>query len=147
MTRVLPEMHTLTALYRVRRVETDEARRDLGEALAQETALAARDETMRCELEAARQVSGEFDREAFSAWWGRMRIERTRLTDAMRTAEARTAAAQTMLANRRVAETAAKDALAREVTAHEVTVARREQGMLEDVARALTRAASGRARG
>lgn len=147
MTRVPLEMHTLTALCRVRRVETDEARRDLGEALAQETALAARDDAMRCELDTARQIFGEFDREAFAAWWGRMRIERARLTDAMRTAEARTAAARTVLANRRAAETAAKDTLAREVTTHEVTLARREQGMLEDVARALTRAASGRDRG
>ena len=108
MTRIPPEMHTLTALCRVRRVETDEARRDLGEALAQETALAARDEAMRRELETARRVLGEFDREAFSAWWGRMRTERARLADAMRSAEARTATARTALANRRVAETAAR---------------------------------------
>jgi hypothetical protein len=147
MTSVAPAMHTLTALCRVRRVETEQARRDLGVALAQETALAARDEAMRCELETARRVLGEFDREAFSAWWERMRIERARLADAMLTAEARAAAARIVLANRRVAETAAKDALAREVTAHDLTVARREQGMLEDVARALTSAASGRGRG
>src|SRR5271156_2997759 len=68
-----PDLRTLTALRRLRRVETDEARRDLGVALAQETALAARDEAMRGELEAARQVSGDFDRDAFSAWWARMR--------------------------------------------------------------------------
>jgi len=146
MTRVLPEMHALAALCRVRRVETDAARRELGEALAQETALAARDEAMRHELETARRVLGEFDREAFSAWWDRMRVERTRLADVIRTAEARTAAARTTLANRRVAETAVKDALAREVSAQEVTMERREQGMMEDIARALTRAAARRDR-
>ena len=136
-----PDLRTLTALRRLRRVETDEARRDLGEALAQETALATQDEATRGELEAARQVSGEFDRDAFSAWWARMRSERGKLADAMRQAEIRTAATRTVLANRRVAETAAEDALAREMSAREVTMARRDQAVLEDVARALKRAA------
>jgi hypothetical protein len=136
-----PELRTLTALRRLRQVETDDARRDLGEALARETALAAQDEAMRGELEAARQVPGEFDRDAFSAWWARMRSEREKLADAVRQAEIRTAATRTVLANRRVAETAAEDALTREVSAREVTTARRDQTMLEDVARALKRAA------
>jgi hypothetical protein len=136
-----PELRTLTALRRLRRVETDEARRDLGVALAQETALAARDEAMRGELEAARQVSGEFDRDVFSAWWARMRNEREKLAEAVRQAEIRTATTRTTLANRRVAETAAEDALAHEVSARELTTARRDQAMLEDVARALKRAA------
>jgi hypothetical protein len=136
-----PELRTLTALRRLRRVETDEARRDLGVALAQETALAARDEAMRGELEAARQVPGDFDRDVFSAWWSRMRNERDKLADVMRQAEIRTAATRTVLANRRVAETAAEDALAHEVSARELTTARRDQAMLEDVARALKRAA------
>jgi hypothetical protein len=136
-----PDLRILTALRRLRRVETDEARRDLGEALAQETTFATQDEAMRGELEAARQVSGEFDRDAFSAWWARMRSERGKLADAMRQAEIRTAATRTVLANRRVAETAAEDALAREVSAREVTIARRDQAVLEDVARALKRAA------
>jgi hypothetical protein len=131
----------LTALRRLRQVETDDARRDLGEALARETALAAQDEAMRGELEAARQLPGEFDRDAFSAWWARMRSEREKLADAVRQAEIRTAATRTVLANRRVAETAAEDALTREVSAREVTTARRDQTMLEDVARALKRAA------
>src|ERR1700683_5815758 len=73
-----PDLRTLTALRRLRMVETDEARRHLGEALADETALAAQDEAMRGELEGARQVSGDFDRDAFSAWWARMRSERDR---------------------------------------------------------------------
>jgi hypothetical protein len=136
-----PELRTLTALRRLRRVETDEARRHLGEALAHETELAERDEAMRGELEAGRQVSGDFDRDAFSAWWARMGSMRGKLADAMRQAEIRTAATRTVLANRRVAETAAEDALAREMSAREVTVARRDQAVLEDVARALKRAA------
>jgi hypothetical protein len=132
-----PDLHALTALRRLRRAETDQARRELGEALGREMALAARSEAIRRELDAARQVEGDFDREAFSAWWERMRVERARLADAAQTAEARTAAARSMLANRRVAETAAEDALARELGAREAALARHEQAVLEDVARAL----------
>ena len=122
---------------RMRRAETDGASRVLGDALAQETALAARNEAIGRELDDARHVSGDFDREAFSAWWERMREERARLADAQGAARARTAAAQAVLANRRVAETAAEDALAREVASREAALARHEQAVLEDVARAL----------
>jgi hypothetical protein len=136
-----PDLRVLTALHRVRRIETDEARRGLGEAMAHEETLAARDEAMRRELETARHVPADFDRDIFSAWWMRMRNERIRLAEAMRQAEIRTEAARTMLAARRVAETAVEDAIAREMSAREATTARREQGVLEDVARALKRAA------
>jgi hypothetical protein len=136
-----PHLAALTALRRLRRVETDMARRDLGEAMAQETALAARDDAMVRELDEARRISGDFDREAFVAWFGRMRAERERLADAIREAEARAAAARTTLAQRRVAETAAEEALARAMAAVEADIARRDQLMLEDVARALKRAA------
>ena len=67
----------LTSLRRLRRVETDKARRVLGEALAQEAALAQRDAAMRYELDTARRMTGDFDREAFSAWLARTRMERT----------------------------------------------------------------------
>jgi hypothetical protein len=136
-----PNLGALTALRRLRHVETDAARRDLGEALTQETALAARDAALVQELTEARQIAGEFDRETFAAWFARMRAERSRLTDAMREAEARTAAARATLAQRRVAETAAEEALAGALAAREATMARREQVILEDVARALKRAA------
>jgi hypothetical protein len=135
-----PNLGALTALRRLRRVETDAARRDLGEALAQETALATRDDALRRDLDAARQISGDFDREVFVAWFGRMLAERARLADAIRDAEARTAAARTVLAHRRVAETAAEEALAEALAAKQAAVAHREQLMLEDVARALRRA-------
>ena len=79
----------------------------------QETALAARDGAMVRELDEARRISGDFDREAFVAWFGRMRAERARLADAIREAEARTAAARTTLAHQRVAETAEENAVAR----------------------------------
>src|SRR3954447_25808101 len=104
----------LKILCRLRRVETDEARRGLGEALAQETALAASDAALAGELKAAREVIGDFDRGAFSAWFGRMLTQRARLSSGMRDAEARTAFARTELSNRRVAETAAKETLSRE---------------------------------
>jgi hypothetical protein len=133
------ELQVLTALGRMRRVETDEARRHLGEALAQETALEARDAAIGRELDAAMRLTGDFDRQAFFAWLGRKRGERAEVSTAMRAAEARTAAARSVLAHRRVAETAAEEALARTAAAREADVARRDQVMLEDVARALRR--------
>ena len=136
-----PDLGALTALRRLRHVETDAARRDLGEALTRETSLSARQSVLGEELEAARQFSGEFDREAFAAWFGRVRTERERLAAAMREAEAHTAAARTTLSHRRVAETAAEAALSTARAAQAATVAQREQVMLEDVARALRRAA------
>ena len=132
-----PNLRALTSLGRLRHVETDGARRDLGDALAKETALAARDEAIEREMDAARWVSGNFDREAFSAWFGRMQTERVLLADAMRDAKALTAAARTALAHRRVAETSAEEELARQVSAREVELERRDQLTLEDVARAL----------
>jgi uncharacterized protein YdiU (UPF0061 family) len=131
----------MSALRRLRRVETDDARRHLAEALARETALAERDAVIERELNEALRITGDFDRQAFSAWLGRMRTERAVGEDASREAEARTAAARAALARRRVAETAAEEALSREMTALEAEAARREQVMLEDTARALRRAA------
>jgi hypothetical protein len=135
-----PNLGALTALRRLRRVETDAARRHLGEALARETALVARDDALRRELDEARGISGDFDREAFVAWFGRMLAERARLADRVRDAEAHAAAARTALARRRVAETAAGEALAVALAAKQAAVAHREQLILEDVARALRRA-------
>jgi len=134
------DLHALTSLCRLRRAETDAARRDLGEALAREIALSTRDQAMREELEAARQGAGDFDREAFTVWWARKRADRSEIAEAMRIAASQTAAARAVLATRRLAETAAGDALAKEITARDLTVARRDQAMLEDVARALKRA-------
>jgi hypothetical protein len=136
-----PNRRALTALRRLRRVETDAARRDLGEAIAQETEIMTREAAMREELDAARRMTGDFDREAFSAWLRRTRAERTWLADALKDAAARTAASRTALAQRRVAETAAEEALASEVAARQAETARRDQVALEDVARALKRAA------
>ena len=136
-----PDLAALTALRRLRHAETDAARRELGEALTREAALAARHSTLAQELEAARQFSGEFDREAFAAWLGRARAERERVGAAMREAEAHTAAVRTTLAHRRVAETAAEAALASAKAAQQAAIAQREQVILEDVARALKRAA------
>lgn len=135
------ELSTLSALRRLRRVETDTARRALGEAVTQEAALSARDAALAQDLGEARQLTGDFDREAFAAWFIRMRAERALLGAAMREAEARTAAGRADLAQRRLAETAAEEALARAVATRDAAVAAREQVMLEDVSRALRRAA------
>jgi hypothetical protein len=134
-----PDFGPLTALRRLRHVETDAARRDLGDALTLETALAERDGAVRRELDKERRHAGDFDREAFIAWFGQKLTERSHLADATREAEARTAAARTILARRRVAETAAEEALAIAIAARDAVVARREQLMLEDVSRALKR--------
>jgi len=133
-------LRALNVLRRLRRVETDGARRELGDALAREAAIARQNDAIARELEQARQVSGYFDREAFSAWFDRMSTERARVAASMLEAETRTAASRAGLAHRRVAQTAAEDALAREATAREAEVARRDQLILEDVARALKRA-------
>jgi hypothetical protein len=135
-----PDLRALSALRRLRHAETDAARRDLGEAVARETALAERHAALVGELEAARNLCGDFDREIFVAWFGRMRVERERLAAAMREAAQHTTAVQITLAQRRLAETAAEAALSTAKAAQAAAVAQREQVMLEDVARALKRA-------
>jgi hypothetical protein len=135
-----PDLRALTALRRLRHAETDAARRDLGEAVSREIALAAQYDAMGRDLDAARQISGDFDRESFAAYLGRVRAERARLAEAMREAASRTASARTLLAHRRAAETTAESALASVLAAKHATAARREQVMLEDVARVLKRA-------
>jgi hypothetical protein len=91
------------------------------------------------ELKAARLGAGDFDREAFSAWWARKRSEHGEIGSAIKLAAAQSAAARAVLATRRLAETAADDALAKEMTTRALTAAKSEQAMLEDVARALKR--------
>jgi hypothetical protein len=136
-----PNLRALTALRRLRHAETDAARRELGEAVARESTLAERHAALVGELDAARQISGDFDREAFVAWFGRVRTQKAQLVAVMRDAAAQTTAAQLTLAQRRVAETAAETALATAKAAQAAAVAQREQVTLEDVARALKRAA------
>lgn len=136
-------LRALIALRRLRHAETDAARRDLGTAVARQTALTARDEAITREFDRSREASDDFDRETYSAWLRRMRNERSRLADAMLAAASRTAEARTCLARCRVAETSADDALARAVMEREAAAARREQVMLEDAARAIRRADHG----
>ena len=88
-----PELRALTALRRLRRVETDGARRDLGEAVAQELALMERSAAIERDVAEGLRVVGDFDRQAFAAWFARMRIQQAALADAIETAVARTAAA------------------------------------------------------
>jgi hypothetical protein len=132
-----PDPGALIALRRVRHAETDAARRDLGLAMAEEAAAAAREAAVRQELDAARRMAGEFDRETFAAWFSRARAEWERLATESRAAEARAAEARLVLARRRVAETAAEAAVARAEARKRADAAHREQLMLEDVARTL----------
>jgi hypothetical protein len=134
-------LRALTALRRLRKIETDAARGDLAQTLAAEVALAARDAAVAAEVETARLFTGDFDRQSFFHWLERMRTERTRLAESLLAAEAGTAAARAALAGRRVAETAAEQALDRAALAKAAEAARRDQVMLEDVARTLKRAA------
>jgi hypothetical protein len=136
-----PNIRILNALGRLRKIETDMARRDLGETLEKVAALAERDVAIAAQVEAARQFIGDFDRQAFIRWLDRMWAERTRLAESLRVAEALSEAARSVLARRRVAETATEQALAAAELAQAAEVARRDQVMLEDVARALKRAA------
>ncbi len=126
-------LKVLNVVFRARKVETDTARRALGDASGHETALAAR------EMDAARGVPGDFDRDAFVAWFRRMRALRDQLAETMREAAARTETARTDLARRRLAETAAEEAVARAVAEHAAVAQHRDQVILEDVARALKR--------
>lgn len=135
-----PDISTLIALRRLRHAETDIARRDLGLAMAKEAAAVAREAALRQELDAARQTAGEFDREAFVAWFSRARAEWERLAGESRAASDRAAEARLSLAHRRVAETAAEESLARANALKQAAVAHREQLMLEDVARTLKQA-------
>jgi hypothetical protein len=134
-----PDISALTALRRLRHAETDAARRDLGEALSRETAQADQDDALAREVAEARQLSGDFDRETFVAWLGRVRAERARLAGAMREAASYTEKMRTILGHRRLAETAAEGALATALAAQQAAAAQREQVMLEDTARALKR--------
>jgi hypothetical protein len=134
-----PDLAPLQALRRLRRVETDAARRALGDALTQEASLTAKQSTLVHELAAARRISGTFDRDAFAAWFARVRAEQRQVAAALLAAAARTAAARTALAQRRVAETAAESALASGVAAKAAAAAQREQVILEDASRALRR--------
>ncbi len=130
-------IRALTALRRLRHVETDGARQTLARALAEEVILAARDSDIAQDLGLARREEGPFDREIFSAWLERMRIERARIGSAIRNASSGTTAARGTLAATRLAETVADEALALAMTAHGSETARRDQTMLEDIARAL----------
>ena len=134
-------LRPLLALRRLRQLELDEARRVLAEALAHEAALTRRDADLARDVADARAVTGAYDPEAFNAFLARIRAERELIAEAACAAAARVESARGGLASRRVAEAAADDALAR---AHEILTAemmRRDQLMLEDVARALRRRA------
>ncbi len=134
-----PGPRALAVLRRVRRVETDEARRVLAEALARETALTGRASAIEQAVRDARRLPEVFDREVFAAWLIRIRDDRAFIAMAQRAAEAGTEAARAALAARRLAETAAEEALAQAMALAEAANAKRDQAELEDVARAIAR--------
>lgn len=128
---------TLAALTRLRHIETDRARRALAEALAHEATLSAEHTAIERQIAAERRRDGDFDRDAFAAWLMRMRAQQARLADASREAQARTAAARADLAARRMAETTAEERMAETIAAHDAELARKDQVVLDDAARAL----------
>ena len=130
-------IHALTALCRLRRIETDTARRALAGALAWETKLTDQEQAIAREVSEACRVTGEYDRDGFAAWLARMRGERARLAAESEAAQTRTGRSRAALAQGRVAEQAAGEALARAHAAWAMEMARRDQVMLEDVARAI----------
>ena len=125
----------LANLVRLRRLETDAARRDLAQALAEEGAILARDSALAAEIARVRAAGEVPDREILAAWLARQSAERTRLAENLRVAEGRTAAVRAGLSGRRMAETAADEAFA----AARAEAARVDQGRsqvgLEDAAR------------
>ena len=137
---VEPAIRALAVLHRVRRVETDQARRALAEALAHEAALTERDAAIAREVQAARERPDVPDRDRFAAWLTRMRDERAGIAEFHHAAEARTAKARAALAARRLAETAVEEALDRAKAGVLAERDRRERDTLEDAARALRRA-------
>ena len=134
-----PRTRAMDALRRVRHIETDEARRDLADALAVEDALRVRDEGLVRAMAAARGVTGDFDREALAAFLTHSGRELAALADALRAAEARTAEVRAALTRRRRAEDAANDARDRIGAALAVEEARRDQVVLEEAARGVRR--------
>ena len=138
-----PAPRALSVLRRARRVETDDARRALAEALARETALTDRATAIEQAVHDARRQPDIFDREVFAAWLIRIRDDRETIAVARRAAEAGTEAARAALATRRLAETAAEEALDRAMALADAARSKREQAELEDVARAIARTRSG----
>ena len=138
-----PAPRALSVLRRARRVETDDARRALAEALARETALADRATAIEQAVRDARRQPDVFDREVFAAWLIRIRDDRETIAVARRAAEAGTEAARAALATRRLAETAAEEALDRAMALADAARSKRDQAELEDVARAIARTRGG----
>lgn len=125
----------LANLVRLRRLETDAARRDLAQALAEEGAILARDSALAAEVASVRAAGDVPDREILAAWLARRGAERADLAESLRVAAGRTAAVRAGLTGRRMAETAADEAFA----AARAAAARLDQGRsqvgLEDAAR------------
>jgi hypothetical protein len=133
-------IRALAALRRLRRIETDAARRDLGEAIRRELTEVEREQAAIREMDAARRADGCFDADTFSRWYAGMVIRRDQLAGTRREATSHTADARAALTVRRLAERAAEDALARRVAEEEAVTARRDQATLEEVARAVRQA-------
>ena len=132
-------LRTLNALRRVRRAETGESRRVMAEALAGAAAIEAEDAAIAQSIAKARHATGDFDRDSFAAWLMRMLAERTRLATAAHAATHRIDTARAELAQRRLTQTAVDDAVAAAEAVRDTETARRDQAMLEDTARAISR--------
>lgn len=134
-----PLSKVLATVARVRRIETDTARRALAIALAREADLARRAAGAEGALAAARTMTEPFDQQTFSAYVSRVTQERSRLLAASKAAETETDLARAALAARRMAETVASEALAGARRSEDHALSQRTQTALEDAARGRPR--------
>lgn len=121
----------LGALARRRRLQVAEAKRRMGQMLAQEAAATARLETASLALRAEAAA----DAVAWRGWLGRGLAERDRAALAQDQAAARRDQAQAALAEARAAERAVEMLREQRAASARRRRLRREQGLLDDAAR------------
>jgi hypothetical protein len=125
----------LMALWRARRIETEEARRDLARTLSEAAVLDARLARIATDIAEARAAPAPEDREGFTMWLhGRLR-EQEHLAPERAAVEARTAAAQAVLARRKRGESGVEDAVAAAQAEERRIAETRAQAALEDMVR------------
>ena len=126
----------LTGLARLRRFETEAARRDLAHALAEVADLDARAARIDAAIAAARADPVPLDRDGFAAWLMALRLEQARLAQERAAMEARIAAARDALTRRRRTETVTAGAQAAVMMEERLAAEGRARTELEDLVRA-----------
>jgi hypothetical protein len=126
----------LAGLARLRRFETEAARRDLAHALTDAADLDARAARIDAAIAAARADPVPLDRDGFAAWMMALRLEQTRLAQERAAMEARIAAARDALTRRRRRETVTAGALTAVMMEERLAAEGRARTELEDLVRA-----------